>query len=105
MSKSNGKFYRDASNRLTYDIHEIEADRYPQLCNDLATTFDLKPASELVVGLDEMFWDFTNGLHTIEFGWDIWSGFFITAKDSGSESLVRQIAELLVRDDCQLGGP
>jgi hypothetical protein len=32
MSKLNGSFHRDASDRLTFDIYEIESERYPQLC-------------------------------------------------------------------------
>jgi hypothetical protein len=95
MSKLNGSFHRDASNRLTFDIYEIESERYPQLCSELATRFALKPASKLVVGLDEMFRDYTNGHLTIGLEWDIWSGFIIVAKDVESEQLVRQIANYL----------
>ena len=95
MSKLNGSFHRDASDRLTFDIYEIESERYPQLCNELAAKFDLKPVSELVVGLDEMFREYTNGHLTIGLEWDIWSGFIIVAKDVESEQLVRQIANHL----------
>ena len=99
MSKLNGSFHRDASNRLTYDICAIESERYPELCNELAAIFELKPVSELVVGLDEMFRDYTNGHVTIGLEWDIWSGFIVVAKDVESEQLVRQIGDYLTRTD------
>lgn len=92
MPKSNDIFHRDASNRLTFEIYKVESDRYPQLCRELATAFDLQPASELIVGLDEMFRDFSDGIHTVGLEWDIWSGFIVVAKDPESEQLVRQIA-------------
>jgi hypothetical protein len=95
MSKLKGSFHRDASNRLTFDICGIESERYPQVCNELATKFELKPVGERVVGLDEMFRDYTNGHLTIGLDWDIWSGFIIVAKDVESEHLVRQIANYL----------
>ncbi len=95
MSTPKGSFNRDASNRLNYDIYKIESDRYPQLCNELAAAFDLKPASELVVGLDEMLRDYSDGNHTIGFEWDVWSGFTVVAKDPKSEELVRHIADFL----------
>ena len=95
MSKLNGSFHQDASDRLTFDIYKIESARYLQLCSELATTFDLKPVSKLVVGLDEMFCDYMNGHLTIGLEWDIWLGFIIVAKDVESEQLVRQIANYL----------
>jgi len=95
MPNSKDTFHRDASNRLTFDIYKVESERYPRLCKELATTFDLKPASELVVGLDEMFRDYSDGERTVGLEWDIWSGFIVVAKDSESEPLVRQIAEYL----------
>lgn len=95
MSSLNDTFHRDASNRLTFDVYKIESDRYPRLCKELETEFGLKPASELVVGFDEMFRDYTDGKHTVGLEWDIWSGFIVVAKDPESEQLVRQIAGYL----------
>lgn len=42
-----------------------------------------------------MFRDYSDGERTVGLEWDIWSGFIVVAKDSESETLVRQIAEYL----------
>jgi hypothetical protein len=103
-SKPNNTFHRDASNRLTYDIYKVESDRYPELCRELATEFDLKPASELAIGLDEIFQDYSDGEHTVGLDWDIWSGLIVVAKDPQSEQLVRQIAVTVHGQKTDLGG-
>lgn len=87
--------FRDASNRLTHDRADIGSHSYPEVCRKIADHFNLKPSSELVVGLDQMFWDFTSGTLTIELAWDNWFCFTITAKEPDAEPLVRQIAAFL----------
>ena len=49
----------------------------------------------MVIGLDQMFWDFTNGTLTVELAWDNWLCFTITAKKPDAEPLVRQMATFL----------
>lgn len=61
----------------------------------VADHFDLTPLAELVIGLDQMFWDFTSGKLTIELAWDNWYCFTITAKEPDAEPLVRQMATFL----------
>jgi hypothetical protein len=89
------RYFRDASNRLTHDRADIRSPSYPEMCRRVADHFNLKPSSELVIGLDQMFWDFTNGTSTVEFAWDNWLCFTITAKEPDAEPLVRQIATFL----------
>ena len=61
----------------------------------MADHFGLKPSSDLIVALDQMFWDFTDGTSTVELAWDIWMCFMATAKEPTAEPLVRNIAAFL----------
>lgn len=87
--------YRDASNRLTYDFDDIQADQYPKITSLLAKQFNLKPSGKLIVGLDEIFQDYEFGDFVIGLEWDIWSGYSVNAKNQDSEPLVREIAEFI----------
>ncbi len=49
----------------------------------------------MLMGPDQIFWDFTNGKATVEFGWDNWMCFMITAQQAEEETLVRQMAIFL----------
>lgn len=91
---SSPHFFRDASNRLTHD-REIDSVSYVEVCRKVADHFRLKPSSELVIGLDEMFWDFTDGTSTVQLAWDNWMCFMVTAKEAVAEPLVRDIAAYL----------
>jgi hypothetical protein len=88
-------FFRDASNRLTHDRSDIDSVSYPAVCRKVADHFGLKPSSELIVGLDVMFWDFTDGTSTVELAWDNWTCFSATAKDPMAKPLVRNVAAFL----------
>jgi hypothetical protein len=88
-------FFRDASNRLTHARADIDSLSYPDVCRKVAAHLNLKPSSELVVGLDQVFWDFTDGTLTVELAWDNWLCFTVTAKEPSAESLVRKIAVFL----------
>ena len=87
--------FRDASNRLTHDRSDIDSVSYPDVCRKVADHFGLKPCSELVVGPDQQFWDFTDGTSTLELAWDNWCGFTATAKETTAEPLVHSIADFL----------
>jgi hypothetical protein len=89
------QFSRDASDRLTFEVYSLNADRYAQTCKRIARKFRLQPATELVVGLDEMFRDYTDGTRIVGLEWDNWSGFVVVAKEPDSESLVRSIGDFL----------
>jgi len=88
-------YFRDDCNRLTHDRADIDSTSYPEVCKKIADRFDLKPASQLLIGPEQMFWDFTNGKVTVELGWDIWMCFMITAQQAEAETLVRQMAIFL----------
>lgn len=90
-------FFRDASNRLTHDREDIESGSYPEFCKKIADKFQLKPTSKLIIGPDLMFWDFSDGIGTIELGWDPWMGFMVTANGAEEEALVRQISLFLAK--------
>lgn len=90
-----GSFCRDASSRLTYEIHAVELLEYPEYVSSIAEHFGLDSVGELVVGASESFSDYTDGTNEIQFAWDNWSGFMVTAKSEKSESLVRSIAVYL----------
>jgi len=88
-------FFRDASNRLSHDRGDIDSISYPEVCKKVADHFGLKPTSEVIVGFDQMFWDFTDGTSTVELAWDNWLCFMATAKEPTAEPLVRNIAAFL----------
>lgn len=64
-------------------------------CDRIVNKFGLSPAGELIVGLDEMFRDYTDGPNVIGLEWDNWSGFIVVAKNADAEALVRSIAKFL----------
>jgi hypothetical protein len=88
------KYWRDSSDRLTFDA-PIPPEDYPQVCRELADAFGLSPANTLVMGPDQMFWDFQRGEQVVGFDWDIWSQFMVVAKTPTAEPLVEEIAQWL----------
>lgn len=90
-----GKFCRDASSRLTYEIHAVDQLEYPRYVSLIAKRFGLESVGNLIVGGSELFSDYTDGTTELQFAWDNWSGFIVTAKSVNSESLVRSIAVYL----------
>ena len=88
-------FWRDASDRLTFEVFDAPADSYPELCEKVVRRFKLTPANQLIVGLDEMFQDYASGDFVVGLEWDNWSGFIVVAKSPECEPLVREIAAFL----------
>ncbi len=91
----NKELWRDASQRLTFDLPDIVAADYAAICNALVTAFSLVQETPLVVGFDSMFWDYRRGEQVISLDWDIWMGFMVVAKTIASEPLVEEIAKWL----------
>lgn len=91
------KYFRDASGRLTHSRSDIDSLLYPAVCKKLMEKFQLRASSELIVGLDEMFQDFTDGNAVVELAWDVWSCFMVTAKEPSAEALVQNLSEFLVQ--------
>ena len=86
------RFWRDASDRLTFDSSRVDAVDYAKACRAIADALNLTPYGKLVVGLDQMFWDFRREDRVIGLDWDIWMGLIVVAKSESSESLVQEIA-------------
>ena len=89
------QFWRDASQRLSVDLSHISAADYPAICKAVVSEFSLTQESELVVGPDQMFWDYRRVEKVIGLDWDIWMGFMVVAKTTASEPLVEEIAKWL----------
>jgi hypothetical protein len=88
-----GRFCRDSSNRLTFEVSELPADQYAATCRELAGSLRLMPASEQVSSYDCAFRDYTDGARIVGLEWDIWSGFIIVAQNVASESLVEELSQ------------
>jgi hypothetical protein len=86
-------FFRDSSERLTFDTDRVTALEYPAVRHAVVEKFHLTADGELIVGPDQMFWEFRFDGHLVELAWDIWMGFTVTAMSPDAESLVREIAE------------
>jgi hypothetical protein len=86
---------RDNSGRLVIDFHHIEAGMYSKATDDIVAKFGLEVAGEKMVGLDEVFQDFSRGEMVLSLEWDNWSGYTVNAKSSSAEQLVREIASYI----------
>ncbi|QDV50977.1 hypothetical protein [Gimesia fumaroli] len=84
--------HRDASQRLTVEFFQIEADSYQKITQIVVNQFQLEPVGELVVGPDELFQEFRLQRKVIGLEWDFWSGYIVVAKTKSAEKLVRKIA-------------
>jgi hypothetical protein len=89
-------FWRDSSGRLTFDLPGVAVTDYPAVCRGVADALGLAPDGELLIGLDEMFWDFRRGDQVVGLDWDIWMAFMAGAKSEASEPLLRDIAAWLI---------
>ncbi|QDT42837.1 hypothetical protein Pan241w_29260 [Gimesia alba] len=87
--------HRDASQRLTIEFFQIEADSYQRITQIVVNQFQLAPVGELVVGPDELFQEFRLQRKVVGLEWDIWSGYIVVAKTKSAEKLVRKIASFI----------
>jgi hypothetical protein len=88
-------FWRDSSGRLTFDLPRVQPTDYPATCRRIADSLGLTPAGEIIIGPDQMYWDFRRGEQLVGLDWDIWMDFMVVAKSEASEPLVREIATWL----------
>ncbi len=95
MPKTPGSYSRDASNRLTFEMFDVDSLDYAKLAARVVEKFNLTPSSELIIGLDEVIRDYTDGKRTVGLEWDNWSGFIVVAKTSTAEPLVNEIGAYL----------
>jgi hypothetical protein len=87
------RLWRDSSGRLTFNQPGVTAQDYPRLCRKIADAFELEPVGEIVIGMDQMFWDFKTGHLTVGLDWDIWMDFMVVAQSEASEPLMTDIAQ------------
>ena len=92
-------FWRDNSGRLTFDLPGVAAEDYPAVCRGLANGLGLTPEEGLIIGLEQMFWDFARGDQRVGLDWDIWMDFMVVAKTENSEPLVQEIAAWLMANN------
>lgn len=88
-------FWRDSSGRKTFDLPGVTAADYPAVCRDVVDALGLAAAGDIIIGLDQMFWDFRRADQVVGLDWDIWMGFLAVAQSKTSEPLLRDIAEWL----------
>jgi len=95
---ADNRFCRDASDRLSFEMFRVPASNYAAVCAAVAAAFPLSPDVRSFDAVeDAVSMDFRCGQQVVELAWDNWSGFIVTAKTADSESLVREIADWLLR--------
>lgn len=93
---SQNQFHRNHSGQLTFEMSNVPARSYAEMCADISSRFRLNARGGLVSDLVEVvFEDYGWGELRIGLEWDIWSGFIVVAKNPDSEQLVRDIADYL----------
>lgn len=95
MRKPSRQFHHDASDRLCFELYDAEAVDYPKLVSRIVDHFNLTSTSNFVVGLDQMFENYSDGQCSVGMDWDIWSGFIVTAHSKEAEPLVKAIGVFL----------
>ncbi|MFO0796980.1 MAG: hypothetical protein U0804_05845 [Gemmataceae bacterium] len=88
-------FWRDSCGLLIFDKQGVASTDYPQLCRRIADVFGLTPARNLIVGPEQMFWEFQRGDLVVRLDWDIWMEFMCVAMSSEAEPLLHDIASWL----------
>ena len=88
-------FWRDSSDRLTWDLSGVEAEDFAAMCAAVSDAFHLVREGDLFVGLDGMYQDFRRDDHVVGLNWDCWFQFMVVAKSQSAESLVREIGAWL----------
>ena len=97
-------FWRDSSGRLTFDLPSVDTTDYPAVCRGIADALGLTPIDDIVIGSEQMFWDFQRGGQAVGLDWDTWMAFMVVAKSGASEPLLRDIAAWLSSSRWAVGG-
>jgi hypothetical protein len=88
-------FWRDSSGRLTFDLAGVAGTDYPAVCRGIADALGLAPVGDIIIGPDQMFWEFRRGDQVVSLDWDIWMEFMAVAKSEASEPLLQDVAAWL----------
>lgn len=90
------KEYRDASNRLSIDLANIDYDTlFQKFANLLQTEFKGK-LIEKIEGLDGRYWDFDINGTIVVLHSNAMAGISIYAEDGSNETLIREIGKKLL---------
>jgi hypothetical protein len=89
------RFWRDSSQRLTFEMFRVPSGSYATICGEIIATFQLVPHVPLIVGFDGIYGEHRRDEQIVGLDWDVWCGFTVTAKNEAAEPLVREIAEYL----------
>lgn len=87
--------HRDASDRLAFDFSHLDSGQYTKITNAVVGHFDLKPVGTILVGLDEIFQDYSSENLVVGLEWDSWSGYTVVAKNIESELIAKDIADFI----------
>lgn len=88
-------FSRDASDRLNYENSQFQYDQFFSVVKTIEKEFTLTGSGEPILGPDQIVWQAVVDGFPAEFGWDIWSGFCITAVNKDGEPTIRRMGEFL----------
>ena len=91
------KEYKDASNRLSIELSDLNSDiLFRKFADRLATKFDAK-ISEKLDGPDQRYWDFDVNGTIVVLHSDAMAGISIHVEDGSNDNLLRKIAENLLK--------
>ncbi len=94
-SLGDGSFSRDASDRLCYEVLDLELQLYLIVRKKITREFNLIPFGITIRTSDAVFKTYIQGFKRIGIEWDIWSGFIVVAKNKRAEPLVREVGDFL----------
>lgn len=97
QERTAGLLYRDASQRLCYEIFRAPAEDYDLLRKLVVDAFSLQRIKPTITFLDDVSTAYIkwSGFLRVDIDWDNWSGFFVTAMNLRAESLVEKIGRFL----------
>ncbi len=103
MAKQTGEYRRDASDRLCFQMFDLDAMNYPKLLARIVDHFGLKSTSDMLVGADRVIGGITDRNYAIGLDWENWPGFFVTAHTPKAERLARSIGGVPLAKSLEMG--
>jgi len=90
---------RDASNRLSIDLSNLDTDSlFQKFADQIITEFNAK-VTEKLDGLDQRYWDFDVDGSTLVLHADPMVGISIHIEDGTNDNLLRKIAKTLLTNE------
>jgi len=96
-SKFVGHFFKLHSGRESYEIYYAESPLIFPIATMLEEKFNLETDRQPLFGLDGTYLSLIRETDSISLtlGWDNWSGVFVMAENTNSDSIVKEIGEYL----------